>query len=116
MFEERDIVLITVDCWRHDTIKWMSALQSATPSLQQAEAICQSAATPGVFPAILASQYYPEVYTSKSRLKQGTQTLPGLLSEKGYRTGAVVADNPHLNRFADDFDYFWNGNSNWRVG
>jgi arylsulfatase A-like enzyme len=37
--------------------------------------------------------------------------LPTILSQHGYRTGAVVADNPFLDRFSEGFDFFWNGAS-----
>jgi arylsulfatase A-like enzyme len=105
-----DIVLLTIDCWRYDTASRMHSLRSAFDwGLEQGEAICQSAATPGVFPAILAGEYYTSAYTSSGALRSRTRTLPGVLNEVGYSTGAVVAHNPFLEKFRGEFDYFWNG-------
>ena len=107
-----DIVLLTVDCWRHDAVTRMHELRDvAADSLDRTEAVCQSAATPGVFPAILGSEYYASAYDDDDTLADDLQTLPGLLSEAGYETGAIVANNPFLERFRDEFDTFWNGGS-----
>ncbi|OYR83447.1 hypothetical protein DJ72_07315, partial [Halorubrum distributum] len=53
--------------------------------------------------------YYPQAYTPSGRLRDSVSTLPTILSQHGYRTGAVVADNPFLDRFSEEFDFFWNG-------
>ncbi|WP_160163083.1 MULTISPECIES: sulfatase-like hydrolase/transferase [Haloferax] len=101
-----DIVLITVDCWRPDTLTRMDSVQSST--LSQDFAIAQGAATNGVFPAIFASQYYPEVYDETGAVKGSCRTLPSVLSELGYNTGGFVASNPYLSKWRDEFDTFWN--------
>ena len=104
-----DVVLVTVDCWRHDAVERMDSLRALTGAYVRTDAICPSAATPGVFPAIFASQYYPQVYTASGAVDPSVKTLPAVLGDHGYRTGAIVADNPFLDRFADAFDHFWNG-------
>lgn len=111
MNERSDIVLVTVDCWRYDALARMDELRSSVVGYDRTDAICQSAATPGVFPSILASLYYPQAYTPSGRLRESVSTLPTVLSRHGYRTGAVVADNPFLDRFSEGFDFFWNGAS-----
>lgn len=109
MNDHPDIVLVTVDCWRYDAIARMDELRTSVADYDRTEAICQSAAKPGVFPSILASLYYPRAYTPSGRLRDSVSTLPTILSRHGYRTGAVVADNPFLDRFSEEFDFFWNG-------
>ncbi|WP_246988212.1 sulfatase-like hydrolase/transferase [Halorientalis marina] len=106
-----DVVFLTIDCWRYDAVTQMHRLRAmASESLDRGEAICQSAATPGVFPAILGSTYYSSAYDESGALDHGP-TLPALLSDAGYETGAVVANNPFLEKFRDEFDHFWNGGS-----
>ncbi|WP_152042434.1 sulfatase-like hydrolase/transferase [Salinigranum salinum] len=109
MGDRPDVVLLTVDCWRHDAIERMDRFRSLTSEYVRSEAVCQSAATPGVFPSILASLYYPQAYTASGALRSSVRTLPAVLADHGYRTGAIVADNPFLDRFAGEFDFFWNG-------
>lgn len=109
MNDRPDIALVTVDCWRYDALARMDELRSLTVDYDRTEAICQSAATPGVFPSILASLYYPQAYTPSGRLRDSVVTLPEVLSRHGYRTGAVIADNPFLDRFSECFGFFWNG-------
>ncbi|KXA95363.1 hypothetical protein AKJ65_01985 [candidate division MSBL1 archaeon SCGC-AAA259E19] len=81
------------------------------------ESISQSAATNGSFPAILGSQYYPLLYDSENKyfassgsgpIKSNRITLPEILSEKEYSTGAFIASNPQLIKWSNFFDYFWN--------
>ena len=113
----RDIVLITIDCWRYDAVERMSNLLSLTGHYTRTEAICQAAATNGVFPAILSSMYYPYAYegcvypTLKGfgMVKPDVCPLPQVLSENGYSTAAIIGANPFLNKWAKYFDYFWNG-------
>ncbi|MDT3435562.1 sulfatase-like hydrolase/transferase [Haloarcula sp. 1CSR25-25] len=102
----KDAILITVDCWRSDTVDRMDSVQSS--SLSQDFAIAQGAATNGVFPSILASQYYPEVYDETGAVKSDCPTLPSILSDNGYSTGGFVASNPYLSKWRDEFDTFWN--------
>lgn len=112
----QDIILVTIDCWRYDAVQRMSNLLLLTDNYVRTEAICQSAATNGVFPAILSSMYHPYAYKGcvyptlkcSGRLKSHIRPLPQVLSEHGYSTGAIVASNPWLNKWAEYFDYFWN--------
>lgn len=101
-----DAILITVDCWRSDTVEQMDSIQSS--DLSQEFAIAQGAATNGVFPSILASQYYPEVYDETGAVKSDCSTLPSVLSDHGYATGGFVASNPYLSKWRGEFDTFWN--------
>lgn len=103
-----DVVLITVDCWRHDTVDRMPKLRSLTTGFDRTDVICAGAATNGVFPAILNGSYYPTVYDNDGQLGSDTISLPQLLSNAGYATGAFVASNPFLNKWADHFDEYWN--------
>lgn len=108
MADRPDVVLVTIDCWRHDAVDGMDNLR-ARDDLRRGEAICQSAATPGVFPAIYASQWYPLVYDSRGEVRSTVRTLPGVLGDRGYDTAAFSGDNPFLGKFAGEFDRFWNG-------
>jgi len=108
--DERDVVLLTIDCWRHDAPSEMPHLQGLTADFQKHEAICQAAATNGVFPTILASQYSYEAYRTEdpNLVDDSVVSLPKLLSQRGYETGAFLASNPFLGKWADHFDEFWN--------
>jgi arylsulfatase A-like enzyme len=108
--DEPDIVLLTIDCWRHDAPSEMPQLRELTSDFQKREAVCQAAATNGVFPTILASQYSYEAYRTDdpNLVDDGVVSLPELLSRRGYETGAFLASNPFLGKWAAHFDEFWN--------
>lgn len=103
----QDIILVTVDCWREDTLPEMPVLQSLTDSWTRSTAITHAAATYGAFPPIHASQYYPQAYDAQGALTRVT-TLPDVLRNQGYSTGGFIASNPNLNRWQGSFDTFWN--------
>ena len=103
-----DIVLVTVDCWRHDAPPAMDSLQASPVDYRRRDAICQAPATRGAFPALLAGQYYPQVYDAYDEVADGVRSLPEVLADRGYATGAVVGSNPFLSAWRDRFDYFWN--------
>lgn len=105
-----DVVLLTIDCWRHDAPSEMPHLQGLTTDFRRHEAVCQAAATNGVFPTILASQYSYEAYRTDDPdlLDDSIVTLPELLSRRGYETGAFLASNPFLGKWSAQFDEFWN--------
>jgi len=106
---QRDIIFITIDCWRYDALARMENLLSITKEYKRTEAICQSAATNGVFAPILSSMYYPHAYNGYDKVRSCVNTLPKILSENGgFTTGAVVASNPFLNKWAEYFNFFWN--------
>ena len=107
----RDVVLVTIDCWRHDALDQMPQLKSLTSAFEWSEMITQSASTRGGFPALLHGQYYPQVYSSFDIVRSGVQSLPAILGSNGYATGAICGSNPFLDVWADDFDHFWNGRS-----
>ncbi|WP_266080479.1 sulfatase-like hydrolase/transferase [Haladaptatus caseinilyticus] len=104
----RDIVLITIDCWRHDAPSEMDEFASLTENYLHRESICPAPATRGVFPAILSGQYYPTVYSGFDSIRDGTTPLVELLSDEGYATGGFVASNPFLSAWRPYFDTFWN--------
>lgn len=103
----KDIVLLTVDSWRHDTTHLVPNLSQRLSG--QSEAICAGAATNWVFPAILNSRYYPDAYDTDGGLRSDIKSLPEVLSEAGFATGGFVASNPYVSKWQDDFDQFWNG-------
>ncbi|MFD1597915.1 sulfatase-like hydrolase/transferase [Halobellus rarus] len=106
----RDIVLLTIDCWRHDAPARMPRFRRLVSDFERGEAICQAAATNGVFPTVLASQFFHNAYREPDfdAVADGVTTLPALLSESGYETGAFIASNPFLGKWAGSFDTFWN--------
>ena len=111
MSENRDVVLVTVDCWRHDAVDRMQGLRewSADEDVVQTDAICQSSATNGVFPSILSSTHYFEAYNQAGGLSDDVVPLAEVLSDAGYTTGGFVASNPHLQKWAGSFNHFRNG-------
>lgn len=103
-----DVVLVTVDCWRHDAPDRMSTFSSAVSGFERTDAVTQGAATNSSFPALLASRYYPSAYTPSGEVRDEVTSLPQALSSEGYETAAFVASNPFLGKWADHFDTFWN--------
>jgi hypothetical protein len=104
----RDVVLVTIDCWRHDAPARMPVLSELTADYERRDAICQAPATRGAFPALLASEYYPQAYTGFDAVSDDVRSLPKVLSEAGYATCGIVGSNPFLSTWSDDFDRFWN--------
>lgn len=104
----RDVVLLTIDCWRHDALDRMPRLRSLTEGYGRSACICQAPATRGAFPAILSGLYYPQAYDGFDSVRPDVTSLPAVLSESGYATGAFAGSNPFLSTWADDFDAFWN--------
>jgi arylsulfatase A-like enzyme len=105
---QRDLLLVTVDCWRHDAPERMPKLTNATSDWTRGDAMCSGAATNGVFPALFASEFPPVVYDSGGAVRDDVKALPDVLSESGYETGAFVASNPFLGKWSRRFDTFWN--------
>jgi arylsulfatase A-like enzyme len=108
--QPRDLVLVTVDCWRYDAPGRMPTLKRATEGFVRGDAISQAAATNGVFPTILASQYFHEAYRGMGTngIRDDVVSLPGVLREAGYTTGAFLGSNPFLGKWQPYFDTFWN--------
>lgn len=108
--ERRDVVLITVDAWRRDVLHRMRSLRDIARSdgYDRSEAVSHSAATHGAFPPLLASQHLVQAYGGDGAVDPSVTTLPDVLREQGYATGAIVASNPFIAKWADRFDHFWN--------
>ena len=109
---QKDIILLTIDCWRYDSPSRMPRLQAFTEDYDRAEATCQAAATNGVFPSILASTYYPKAYDDNGALHRNVRSLPEVLSDQKYATAGVIGSNPYLGKWSDRFDVFWNDSMN----
>lgn len=106
----RDLIILTIDCWRHDAPAEMPRFRELMSDFEQGEAICQAAATNGVFPTLLASEYFHKAYQTPDldAVADGITPLPALFNEAGYETGAFLASNPFLGKWTDFFDTFWN--------
>jgi len=81
--------------------------RSVVNSFDQLTLICNGASTNSAFPAILSSNYYPNVYSTDGAVKSDVVTLPDGLPES-MTTGAIIASNPFLGKWSDRFDTFWN--------
>jgi len=103
---KQDVVLLTVDSWRHDTADLVPNLSERL--VGPSDMICAGAATNWVFPAILSGTYYPAAYDGSGGVKSDLKSLPDVLSEVGYATGGFVACNPYVSKWSDQFDSFWN--------
>lgn len=104
-----DIVLITVDALRHDAIQDMPNTVEWFNERQVGEAITSGAATNWVFPAILSGSYYTSAYNDAGTVNDDLTTLPDVLNNEGYVTGAFLGFNPYLSKWRNRFDEFWNG-------
>jgi len=107
---KRDLVLVTIDCWRHDALAQMPSLREriATHGYDRAEAVCAAPATRGAFGALFGGRHYPAVYAGFDDIRDDSVSLPAALAAAGYATGGFVGSNPFLSAWAPDFDTFWN--------
>jgi len=110
------ILLITIDCLRADHLGCLGYDRNVSPYIDElakggvtfSQAISQSSATLGAFPAIFASRYGLNAYDGNGNLKD-LPTIPKLLKEEGYVT-AGFNSNPFLSRvynWNQGFDYFY---------
>jgi arylsulfatase A-like enzyme len=106
----RDVVLVTIDCWRTDTVPMMPDLRemAATEGYDRSRAVSQSASTNGAIPPLLASQHFMQAYDRAGQVKPSVTPLPAVLGEHGYATAAVVGSNPFIAKWDRYFDRFWN--------
>lgn len=103
-----DVVLITIDCWRHDALSRMEWLSNELAAFDRSEAICHAPATDGAFPALLASTYYPSAYCQNGMVGDDVVPLSSVLAESGYETAGFIGSNPFLGKWSPHFDAFWN--------
>lgn len=101
-----DILLITIDSWRRDTLGSMVTLRNATDSFKVLDGITQGGSTKTALPPILSSTYWKE---GEALSSEDPPSLPSYLGENGYTTGAFVGTNPFASQWEKDFDTFWNG-------
>lgn len=90
----QDVLFITIDCWRHDAPLHMPQFERLADDWNRGDVMCAGAATNGVFPALLASQYEPTAYNEDGSLSDSVRSLSEILGEAGYETGGFVASNP----------------------
>lgn len=104
----RDILLITIDCWRHDAPEQMPKFRSLAADWGRRDVMCAGAATNAAFPALFTGRHGPNAYTETGAVRESVTSLPDVLSEAGYETGGFVASNPFLGKWSSRFDTFWN--------
>lgn len=104
----RDVLLVTVDCWRADAPEHMPRLRDLAAEWPRGDAICAGAATNGVFPALLASSDAPAAYDTEGSLRDDVVGLSDVFRDNGYETAGFVASNPFLGKWSKRFDTFWN--------
>lgn len=106
-----DIVLITMDCWRPESLQEMPALREFTSEegFTQTDSFCPGASTWFAFPSIHSSLYAPQAYSELGNLTNRVKTLAEVLSEAGYATGGFIGANPYTHLWTRGFDEVWNG-------
>lgn len=105
--------MITVDCLRSDRITLLKKTLLTLRGIGYliiANGIAQSSATNGSFPSLMASRYFTLFYDEDGKIPSSRDTLPSLLKQHGYNTGAFISSNPWLTKWKDEFDEFYNGN------
>lgn len=105
----QDIILITIDALRHDSVSRLEYTSEYFSEEQSGEAITSGAATNWVFPGILSGTYYPEAYDENGLLRNELVSLPEKLDGEGYDTAAFLGFNPYLSKWSERFETFWNG-------
>jgi len=104
----RDVCLITVDCWRDDSLSAMSFLDRVSGEWERRTAVTASAATHGAFPALLGGGYELDIYDEDHTVRPDVSTVADVFSEAGYATAGIVASNPFCSRWGKRFDHFEN--------
>lgn len=106
----QNVLLVTIDCWRHDALVEMDGLRSLTdgPDWQVGDVMTMGAATNAAFPAILGSAPPTRVYVEGGAIEPDYVSLPDRLSAAGYDTAGFVASNPFLGKWSGRFETFWN--------
>ncbi len=104
--KRHNIVLITIDSLRWDTLPKMPQLWSlAKKNAYFTRAYTNGPSTPFSFPSIFSLKYDP----MKERIRIRDPTLTGYLRGQGYRTAGIVASNPYissLSGYQKGFDHF----------
>jgi|GEM_PF-2985913 len=103
-----DIVLVTIDSWRRDSIARMPNLSKRTDEWNTATGVSHSSKTYLAFPSMLASSLPTASYDDSGSLVPDVNPLPRVLSEAGYSTGGFIASNPNVQQWEQYFDTFWN--------
>ena len=114
-----DILLITIDTWRHDASSFSGNAQASTPTIDQlaAQGVIFDAAyahatvTLPSHTSILTGllPYHHGLRDNAGyRLAEQVKTLPGRLRARGYTTGAFISAFPLDSRYglAKDFDLY----------
>jgi len=104
-----NIIFITIDALRHDAVRDMPKTVEWFGEQHMGEAITSGAATNWVFPAILSGSYYTRAYNDAGTVDEDLTSLPDVLNNEGYTTGAFLGFNPYLSKWRNRFDEFWNG-------
>lgn len=125
MSDRDNIVLVTVDSLRTDYCGYVTDKGSCTPALDRLaedglvfeNAIAPGPATLGSMPVVFSGEYYPRpdpeasVPEKRSAIRDhmnARETIPNLMSRRGYETAAFTT-NPWTTRrsgFDDGFDHF----------
>lgn len=90
----------------------MPATREQLSAFEQGTAIASGASTNSAFPPLLASDHYPRVYSDSGTVLSKSKPVSEVLSDNGYRTGAIIASNPYLGKWAPHFESFWNDGMN----
>ncbi len=91
--EARNIILITIDSLRWDTVQYMPTLTSlAEKYFHSSRAYSNGPSTPFSFPSLFNRNYDPLLDPIKIR----TPTLTEDLKQSGYKTIGIVASNPYI--------------------
>jgi len=117
--KQKDIVLITIDCARYDRLSWNGYQRVFHENMEDLlgnygvvfeNCFVQSVATPPSHASLLTGEY-PSVHGIRSMyncgLHDNVKTMPELLREQGYWTGAWVGFNGLCSEYGLDrgFDY-----------
>ena len=108
--DRRDVVLITIDCWRTDAVSEMPRLRDSADEkgFNRARAVSHSAATDGAIPPLLASRHSVQAYGRDGQVRKDVRALPGVLREFEYSTAGIIGSNPFIAKWVRYFDHFWN--------
>jgi arylsulfatase A-like enzyme len=105
LLNKKNVILITIDCFRFDFLGYQVNNKSISPHLDElvkegtlfTQAIVNGPSTPFSFPSIFFSSY-PLMDSNFPFVSESKVTLAEILSESGYKT-AGFNSNPYLSKY-----------------
>lgn len=102
-----DIILCTIDCWRHDSLRHMPETMREVADFDMVDVHCHGSNTAANFTSIFFSDFINNI-NSENGFDPEETSLMNILSNMGYSTGSFVSSNPYTDLWSNHFDEYAN--------